>query len=155
MEPKTSLSLKDARRAYHPGDELQGQYQIDVPAAADLTAAEVSVLWYTEGKGDEDMAVHFFQRRTESDAEGGDLRKPHIFRTALPNSPLSYSGVSLRIRWCVRLRVFLARGKQVNVQIPFVLGESVEAAAVSSPRSVHDVTSAMTVAASHDEIDPD
>ena len=32
-------------------------------------------------------------------------------RTRLPNSPLSYSGAILCIRWCVRLRLFLRRGR--------------------------------------------
>jgi len=153
MEPKISLTLKNARRAFYPGDELEGQYQVEATSTAEVTAIELSVLWYTEGKGDEDLAVHFFQRLTEADVEGGDFRNPHRFRTVLPNSPLSYSGVSLRIRWCVRLRVFLARGKQLHFQVPFVLGESLEAAAVSQPRSLQPSHSVLADSQANEEDD--
>jgi hypothetical protein len=48
----------------------------------------------------------------------------------LPNSPLSYDGVILRIRWCVRLRAFLTRGKQLVEQRTFRLGNVPVARAV-------------------------
>jgi hypothetical protein len=43
-------------------------------------------------------------------------------RTRLPNSPLSYRGAILSIRWCVRLRLFLRRGREYVVEQPFTLG---------------------------------
>jgi hypothetical protein len=83
---------------------------------------ELSVLWYTEGKGDEDLAVHFFDRRSNSDGEMVDLRKPQRFATTLPSSPLSYEGVILKICWCVRVRLFPERGKELVAEVPFQLG---------------------------------
>ena len=122
MDPLISLQLRYPHRIYHPGDELECEYQIDAVAAEDIQAIEASVLWYTEGKGDEDMAVHFFERRTPSDTEDGDLRPLHRFQTLLPNSPLSYAGSIVKIRWCARVRLFLRRGKEIFFEQPFVLG---------------------------------
>ena len=40
----------------------------------------------------------------------------------LPNSPLTYGGSILSIQWCVRLRLFLRRGREYAVEQPFTLG---------------------------------
>lgn len=122
-EPLVSLSIAPpAHGRFFPGDELTAQCQIDAIESDDVLAVEVSVLWYTEGKGDEDMAVHFFQRRVPTDVANGDLRTWHEFRTRLPNSPLSYSGIIVKVRWCVRVRVFSRRGREVVAESPFELG---------------------------------
>ncbi len=107
------LTLDDARSEYQPGDTIAGSYCINVPTEGDPTALELSVLWSTEGKGDEDLAVHFFDRIAADDPAAPDLRRPRRFSTVLPNSPLSYDGVIVKIHWCVRLRAFLPRGKQL------------------------------------------
>jgi hypothetical protein len=91
------------------------------------------VLWYTEGKGDEDLAVHFFERRTPADTDDGDLRPLHRFHTILPNSPLSYAGSMIKIRWCARVRLFLKRGKELFFEQPFVLGPHAPAAVSNRP----------------------
>ena len=117
---------------YHPGDELECEYQIDAVEADEIQAIEASVLWYTEGKGDEDLAVHFFERRTPADTEDGDLRPLHRFRTYLPNSPLSYSGSIVKIRWCARVRLFLRRGKELFFEQPFILGAALTEMAEAS-----------------------
>ena len=101
------LGLDDRSRQYEPGDVLAGQFSLDGVTPSDVDALELSVLWYTEGKGDEDMSVHFFRRTELADGEWDDFRQPRRFSTILPNSPLSYHGLILRIRWCVRVRVFL------------------------------------------------
>lgn len=122
MKPLISLQLADSRRTFEPGEELECHYQIDAVAPQEIQAVEASVLWRTEGKGEEDMAVHFFRRRVPADTEDGDLRAMDVFRTVLPNSPLSYDGVVLKIRWCVRLRVFGRNGKDALAELPFRLG---------------------------------
>jgi hypothetical protein len=121
-EPLISICLDGLRKQFQPGDELGCEYQIDAVEAHDIVAVEASVLWYTEGKGDEDLGVHYFERRIPTDAEEGDLRPLRKFRTRLPNSPLSYRGVILSVFWCVRVRVFLRRGKDVYYDYPFLLG---------------------------------
>ena len=135
MEPLLSLTLLDPRQTFQPGELLIGEYQIDSISPEEITSVELSVLWYTEGKGDEDMAVHYFQRRVPADAENHDLRCLHRFQTQLPNSPLSYSGVNLKIRWCIRLRLFLLRGREVSTQVSFQLGAARQAEVITDPRS--------------------
>ena len=121
MEPLISLQILDPQQVYHPGDVLHCEYQIDAVDQDDMQAVEASVLWFSEGKGEEDMGVHFFERRVPSDAENGDLRLLHRFSTTLPNSPLSYDGSIVKIRWCARLRLFLKRGKEWFFEQPFTL----------------------------------
>jgi hypothetical protein len=121
-EPLLSLCLAGTDRNYSAGDELVCEYQIDAVEAADIQAVEASVLWYTEGKGEENMGVHFFERRLPADADDGDLRSMRRLRTKLPNSPLSYRGAIVSIVWCVRLRLFLRRGREYVMEEPFTLG---------------------------------
>jgi hypothetical protein len=121
-EPLLSLCLVGPQRQFAAGEELVCEYQIDAVDPAEIQAVEASVLWYTEGKGEEDLSVHFFERRLPADADDGDLRPLRRLRTRLPNSPLSYSGAILRICWCVRLRLFLRRGREMVVEQPFTLG---------------------------------
>ena len=48
---------------------------------------------------------------------------PQRFGTTLPNSPLSYEGHLIKLRWCVRVRVFPHRGKEVVEEKAFQLVE--------------------------------
>jgi hypothetical protein len=122
IEPLLSLCLVGSQRTFAAGDELVAEYQIDAVEPADIQAVEASILWQSEGKGEEDLGVHFFERRLPGDADEGVLRPMRRVRTRLPNSPLSYRGAILSIRWCVRLRLFLRRGREYVVEQPFTLG---------------------------------
>ena len=133
MEPLLSIRLRDQRHPYQPGDELQCEYQLDAVDAADIQSLEASVLWHTEGKGDEDLGVHYFERLSPGDVDARDLRALRLLHTVLPNSPLTYPGVTVKIRWCVRVRAFLRRGKEVFFEQPFVLGNVPPAIPVLQP----------------------
>lgn len=122
MEPLISIQLVNYESTYQPGDALECDYQIDAISSDEVHAVEASVLWYSEGKGDEDMAVHYFERRVPSDEDGGNVCALHRFRTTLPNSPLSYDGQIVKIHWCVRVRAFVRRGKESCFECPFQLG---------------------------------
>ena len=60
--PRIRIRLDGNGRVYRPGETLSGEYSLDGIPAEDVRAIEISVLWYTEGKGDEDLAVHDFRR---------------------------------------------------------------------------------------------
>lgn len=122
IEPLLSLVITGSKRQFAAGDELVCEYQIDAVDPADIQAVEASVLWHTEGKGEDDLGVHFFERRLPADAENGDLRPMRRLRTRLPNSPLSYRGAILNIQWCVRLRLFMRRGREYVLEEAFSLG---------------------------------
>lgn len=122
MEPLISLCFVGPRRAFAAGDEFEAEYQIDACEPEEIQAIEAAVLWYTEGKGDEDIGVHYFERRTPADTEDGDLRPLRRFRIRLPNSPLTYQGAILSIRWCIRVRLFVKKGRQFVAEQPFTVG---------------------------------
>lgn len=133
MKPLISLQLGDSRRDFSPGDDLECRYQVDAIDPLDIQAVEVSVLWRTEGKGEEDMAVHFFRRRTPLDAPDSDLRSLDEFRVTLPHSPLSYDGAILKLYWCVLVRVFARGGKDAHAELRFRLGDVPSAERVDVP----------------------
>ncbi len=58
IEPLVTIQLDSTRQTYHPGDILSGQCRLGSIEAEEIEAVELSVLWYTEGKGDEDLSVH-------------------------------------------------------------------------------------------------
>jgi hypothetical protein len=129
-EPTISLQLDGGHRAFQPGETLAGEWRIATFVPGEPQAVELSVLWHTEGKGDEDLAVHFFERFDATADTAVDFRQPRRFSTVLPNSPLSYEGVIVKIRWCVRARMFLSRSRQVVEEQPFRLGSVPAAQAV-------------------------
>jgi hypothetical protein len=121
-QPRVTIRLDGTGRVYRSGEALAGEYRLESIAPDQIKAIEVSVLWYSEGKGDEDLAVHYFRRLEREDGDWVDPGLPGRFSTTLPNSPLSYNGLIVKIVWCVRVRVFLVRGKQVLGEQSFRLG---------------------------------
>jgi hypothetical protein len=124
IEPLISIQIQGDQKFLSPADTLICDYQIDAIPKEELQAVEVSVMWYTEGKSDVDMDVHYFERRVPVDAEGQDLRTWRRFETVMPNSPLSYDGQLFQVRWCVRVRAFLKQGRQFSSELPFQLGDA-------------------------------
>ena len=131
-DPAVTIRFDGNGQAYRPGEALAGEYLLESVTPGTVTAIEASVLWYSEGKGDEDLAVHEFWRRSGEDGELLAPGRPRRFSTTLPESPLSYDGVIMKLRWCVRIRAFLQSGKEVVGQKAFKLG-GVPAARVPSP----------------------
>ena len=121
-EPTVVIRLGADGPVYRPGEKLSGEYWITSLPFGQVKAVEVSILWHTEGKGDEDMAVHEFWR-SQSDVDRPlDPGQAERFSTTLPNSPLSYEGQILKLRWCVRVRAFPFRGKEMLGEKTFQLG---------------------------------
>ena len=129
-QPLISIQIDDRQAVFQPGDVLSGAFQIDAVDAEQLRAVEVSVLWFTEGTGDEDLAVHYFERLTSDTIPELNLHEWRRFQTILPNSPLSYEGVSVKVCWCVRVRAFLETGRNFVSERPFQLGSIPVAQAV-------------------------
>jgi hypothetical protein len=121
MDPLIAVRIHSPNCLFHPGETLDCEFQIDAVSPGDTQVVEVSVNWFTEGKGEEDIGVHYFERYTPSDAVDGDLRQLHRFQTKLPNSPLTYNGAIVKIRWRVRVRLYWGRGKETWVDRVFQL----------------------------------
>jgi hypothetical protein len=115
---------------YQPGETLSGGWTLAAHPDQPVRAVELSVLWYTDGKGDEDLGVHHFERL--SGDEGGPIApgQPRWFAARLPRSPLSYDGVLVKVCWCVRVRVFWDGGEAVG-EAPFRLGDVARAEEVT------------------------
>ena len=144
VTPKIGLQFGEERTVYEPGDVLVCQYHVlfeTEPSVADaqggeeseaqVSAVESSVIWYTDGKGDEDMGVHFFERRKKSVLQPKQLAETHRISTVLPKSPLSYEGEIVQVRWCVRIRVFLTGDRQFTEDLPFQLGQTIPVSSLS------------------------
>lgn len=150
-EPLISIVIEGSSRVHFPGERLSGAFQIDAVEPGEIQAVELSVLWYTQGKGDEDLGVHHFERFTgDSENRGGEnrggenrgtLHELRRFGTTLPLSPLSYDGLILKIHWCVRVRVFLTQGREYVAQTRFQLGNLPPADMMGQPEKLHDSSS--------------
>ena len=121
--PAITIRFDGNDRTYRPGETLSGKYLFESVTPGNVRVVEVSVLWYSEGKGEEDLAVHDFQRLSVEDGDWIDVGRPGTFRVTLPQSPLSYDGAIVKVRWCVRVRAFLYRGGELLGQKAFRLGD--------------------------------
>ena len=119
IDPLISLTILDFQTQFEPGGLLGWEFQVDAVDNNKVVAVENSILWYTTGKGDEDIGVHFFERRVPKKNEFIDLVTLRRYETVLPKSPLTYDGFLLKINWCVRIRVFLKGGKEISDEVPF------------------------------------
>lgn len=116
------IRLLGLQPAYMPGDSLEFEYRVLNVDCHSIVAVEASVVWVTEGKGSEDLGVHFFQRLTGNSLAAIDWSIAQYVQCPLPCSPLSYEGALLKISWCVRVRFYFNDGTELMAQQPFYLG---------------------------------
>ena len=116
------IRLLGLQPTYMPRETLEFEYRVSNIQQNSISAVEVSVVWLTEGKGTEDLGVHFFQRLTGNSLAASDWSIPQNMHVPLPDSPLSYEGRLLKISWCVRVRFYLNDGTELVAQQPFYLG---------------------------------
>jgi len=122
-QPQVSVHFSVADRRYEPLGLVQARYEVGLPAGgAPVRAVERSVVWYTEGKGEEDIGVHHFERITDQAAVAAAATAGTL-ETRLPRSPLSYEGLIVKIRWCVRVRLFFEGGRDFVSEHVFDVGQ--------------------------------
>ena len=119
--PEVSFELE--KEIYFAGDFLTCQYEVELLDAHDIQAIETSVVWLTQGKGEEDIGVHFFERRDKRSLSTDTFKAPQRISTVLPASPLSYDGQIVKIQWFVRVRLYLGDGQQTTSDGYFRLGD--------------------------------
>lgn len=100
------------------------EYRLRAVEGLTIHAIETSVVWIAGGKGSDDIGVHFFQRISKDAISPAMLLRPQRVSTVLPNSPLSYPGMIVQIRWCVRVRMFYGNDLELNQDHEFVLGDA-------------------------------
>ena len=120
--PRIDVQFDRPLRQYEPREPLAVRYRVEGCDGEHIRAIEHSVLWYSEGKGEEDLGVHFFQRLTDP-ALLLVTATTGTFTTPLPQSPLSYEGVIVKVRWCVRVRLFLDASRDFVSEHVFSLGQ--------------------------------
>jgi hypothetical protein len=125
QQPVVLVHFSVPDRRYEPLERLEVRYTVEGTEGTTVRAVERSVLWYTEGKGEEDLGVHFFERLHDPASAGS-------FDCRLPLSPLSYEGLIVKIRWCVRIRLFFDGGRDFVSEHAFDVGQ-VPAAAYPPP----------------------
>ena len=120
METGITFRLDGDREQFSPGDTLGGVVTWDANVFGDR--AELSVLWNTEGKGDQNSGIAYFEEIAL------DSLGEHRFQVKLPLLPLTYYGQLLKIHWTVRLRVDRRHGTDFLLEIPFVMRTAAPAA---------------------------
>lgn len=121
-EPAIGLRFLSLQQVNEPNEVLEFEYCLQRVSAQLIDRLELSVMWFTEGKGSQDIGVHLFQRVSGTQLAEVPLDQPRRLSTQLPSSPLSYEGRLLKIRWCVRLRLYLNDGREITAEQPFYLG---------------------------------
>ncbi|MCD0459487.1 hypothetical protein [Roseiconus lacunae] len=116
-----SIELCREDGVYEGGCELTANWRISRVTLDCLSAIEVSVLWFTEGKGDTDLNVHYFERLEKEQIHRHGLADQQSLSCVLPATPLSYHGRLIRLRWSVRLRLFMTNGREIVTNQPFYL----------------------------------
>ena len=88
------VELAEGDPRYRPGDIIHGQVRWvadDAPAAV-----EISLVWQTQGKGNEDAGVGPMQRIDRPAPEG-----TAAFELRAPAGPYSFAGTLIEFRWMV------------------------------------------------------
>jgi hypothetical protein len=120
-QPRVDVQFHRPAGRYRPGDHVFVRYEIAGIDQERVRAIEHSILWFTEGKGEEDLGVHLFARVVDP------TRLPPVtasgtFEADLPASPLSYEGVIVKVRWCVRVRLCFEGGRDFVSEHEFEVG---------------------------------
>jgi hypothetical protein len=118
--PRVDAQFDRADRTYAAGDDLSVRYRICGLGAEVVRVVEHSIDWYTEGKGEEDLCVHVFERFVPMPQADANIEGTLTCR--LPPSPLSYEGVILKVRWCLRVRIFFGGGRDFISEHVFAVG---------------------------------
>ncbi|MBN1507073.1 MAG: hypothetical protein JW955_09520 [Sedimentisphaerales bacterium] len=93
---RLDIELNDGRGTFAPAETVEGR--IEWNADANPKALELSLLWYTSGKGTQDICVVHTRRIDDPGALGSDE-----FRFALPPGPYSFSGKLISLIWALEL----------------------------------------------------
>ncbi len=96
MNGDIGLSIDDSRFAYSPGETLSGTVAWSLASTPNRIA--VRLLWYTTGKGDQDVGVV-----EEQELDQPQAAERRAFRFVLPTAPHSFSGVLVSLQWAVEV----------------------------------------------------
>ena len=81
------LKLDRPSGDYQPGEKMTGYFLVEGNPGGAIRAAELSLLWYTTGQGEEDFEVHHFERFVDEHSQPLDLRTPRRFHGRVAPQP--------------------------------------------------------------------
>jgi hypothetical protein len=90
------IALHEDKTAYAPGETLQGTLRWNLQAP--VRSLDLSLLWYTSGKGTRDVGV--FETQT---FESPGLLGSKDFAIKLPEGPYSFSGRLISLIWAIEV----------------------------------------------------
>lgn len=93
-----TIQLEQNKTAFQPGDVVAGTAHWQLEGQA--RQVELRLLWYTQGKGDEDAGL--VETMTFEQPSLSDQRS---FRFTLPNGPYSFSGSLISLTWALELSI--------------------------------------------------
>jgi hypothetical protein len=88
------FGIRENQTHFRPGEEVNGAVLWEGTEQPKL--AEVRLLWFTRGKGTEDVSI--VATESFSDPQPGDTR---TFRFVLPDAPYSFNGKLISLTWAV------------------------------------------------------
>jgi len=91
-----NLKTKDDRLEYGPGDTIEGRASWRLDSSP--KKAQLFLMWFTMGKGDEDS---YIVDECELTASGSEEEKPFSFK--LPDRPYSFEGKLISLQWTLEL----------------------------------------------------
>ncbi len=91
-----SIKTKDGRLEFGPGGAVEGVAGWQLQKQPE--SAHVYLMWYTIGKGDEDIGI---VDEREFNVESG--RQEHPFSFQLPDRPYSFEGALISLQWAIEL----------------------------------------------------
>ena len=89
-------ALTSGRTGFRPGEILESQASWSLSAMPERV--EARLLWYTQGKGSQDVAV--VARFPFEAPQAADRRE---FRLTLPSGPYSFSGQLISLSWAIEV----------------------------------------------------
>ena len=100
-----TIAIKEGQDAFGPGDTIEGT--VSWRLTEDPEQVRLYLIWYTEGKGDEDTAIV-----DHIDLAGAERQGDKPFSITLPEGPYSFEGQLIALQWALEL----VTEKPFNVQ---------------------------------------
>ncbi|MEM9409831.1 MAG: hypothetical protein AAGA30_01885 [Planctomycetota bacterium] len=89
------ISLTNPVECYRPGQLLRGQLKWN-NLAEETTKVELRLIWYTQGKGNQDFGIASAKPVFQPSREGQVQ-----FQFKCPSRPFSFSGRLIKLRWAL------------------------------------------------------
>lgn len=105
---------------FPPGEQISGLVEIFPEETIRCQGVEISVQWYTEGKGrrNEGIAQSW---RFDVNQLGPGQGFSEAFSCTLPSAPWSYAGHFINIVWAVHVKIDIPLAPDVNRESRFLL----------------------------------